>query len=204
MPGNTYKIVVVGSSGVGKTALVQRLVEGSFSDESQPTIGVEFKCYPVLVGDEQVKLNIWDTAGQEKFRSVSKAYFRNAVGAVLVFAINNRDSFDELDNWLNDLHTLSAPNASIIVVGNKCDMDNKRVILNSEAISFADRHAIEYLETSALNDTNVTELFVRLANEIHEKVKNGEIQGNFVKTSQSVLTQKEETEKEQNNIVCGC
>ena len=184
---STYKVVVVGSSGVGKTAIVQRLVDKSFSDDGQPTIGVEFKCFTTKIGDDSVKLNIWDTAGQEKFRSVSKAYFRNAVGAVLVYSLNDRDSFDDLGRWLNDLQSLAAPNCAIFAVGNKLDLKDQRVILSSEAEAFSERHGLEYFEMSALDSTNVEDTFVSLAKAIHEKVKRGDIKGNFQLSTPPVL-----------------
>ena len=133
---NSYKVVVVGSSGVGKTAIVQRLVDGTFCDEGQSTVGVEFKSHTISFDDETMKLSIWDTAGQERFRSVSKAYFRNAVGAILVFSLDDAQSFNELDGWLNDLHALATPNAVITLVGNKQDVAEKTVT-TSEAEEFA-------------------------------------------------------------------
>lgn len=180
---NSYKVVVVGSSGVGKTAIVQRLVDGTFQEESQSTVGVEFKSHNITNDNEIVKLNIWDTAGQERFRSVSKAYFRNAVGAILVFACNDSGSFADLDSWLNDLHTLSTSNAVVVLVGNKSDLAEGRQVSVAEAETFAARHGMIYLETSARDGTNVSEAFVRLAKQISERVKKGEIQGQFTAPS---------------------
>jgi small GTP-binding protein len=175
-PDASYKIVVVGASGVGKTALVQRLVDDTFCSTVGPTIGVEFKCYRVTCGDEIVKLNIWDTAGQEKFKSVAKAYFREAVGGALVFAFDDHQSFDDLGTWLTDLQTLCTPNALILLIGNKSDLTDARVIPASHAETFAARHGLDYFETSALSAHNVVEAFVRLAAALHERVKRGEIQ----------------------------
>lgn len=174
----SYKIVVVGSTGVGKTAIVQRLVDGTFQNEGQSTVGVEFKSFTVKIDEQSIKLNIWDTAGQERFRSVSKAYFRNAVGAILTFGVNDSQSFNDLDAWLTDLHALSTPNAVILLVGNKADLPDRQ-ITDSEAQGYAQRHALEYLETSALDGTNINEVFVRLARSINDKIKKGEISGSF-------------------------
>jgi small GTP-binding protein len=183
-----YKVVVVGSSGVGKTAMVQRLVDGVFVGDGQPTIGVEFKCFECQAGPETVKLNICDTAGQERFRSVSRAYFRNAVGAVLVYSLTDRGSFDELDGWLNDINTLCSANASVVVVGNKADLRDDRAVADSEAKAFARRHAIAtYIERSALEATNIAEVFVRLATSIHAKVLNNDIRGSFMAATPPVL-----------------
>ena len=184
---STYKTVVVGASGVGKTAIVQRLVDKTFSDESQPTIGVEFKCFETKSGNDSIKLNIWDTAGQEKFRAVSKAYFRNAVGAVLVFSLTDKQSFEDLDAWMNDIHALCASNAVVLVVGNKSDLRDERCVSESDAQSFAERHGIEYIETSALDGANVSETFVRLAHSVHERAKKGDIRGNFTGNSGNII-----------------
>ena len=185
---STYKVVVVGASGVGKTAIVQRLVDKTFLEEGQPTIGVELKCFQTKCGDDNIKLNIWDTAGQEKFRAVSKAYFRNAVGAVLVFALNDRQSFEDVESWMNDVNTLCSTNAKVLVVGNKADLKDDRCVGEADASSFAERHGFDYLETSALDGANIEETFLRLARGIHEKVKKGEIRGNFTTNSPPLVT----------------
>ena len=169
----TFKIVVVGSSGVGKSAIVQRLVDGTFREEGQSTVGVEFKPFIIPVDDQNVKLQIWDTAGQERFKSVSKAYFRNAVGAVLVYDISNDASFEDLSNWLNDLLQLCNPNAYILMVGTKADLEEQRKVGVQQAKDFAEQHHLEYLETSALSGSNVTEAFTRLAYGVANRVNNG-------------------------------
>jgi small GTP-binding protein len=173
---STFKIVVLGSSGVGKSAIVRRLVDGTFSEESQSTVGVEFKPFVIPVNDQSVKLQIWDTAGQERFKSVSRAYFRNAVGAVLVYDITTESSFDDLGNWLNDLQQLCNPNAYILLVGNKTDLESERRVGIEQARDFAEKHKLDYLETSARSGANVTESFTRLAFAVAKKVSSGQIQ----------------------------
>lgn len=200
---STYKVVVVGASGVGKTAIVQRLVDQTFLEEGQPTIGVELKCFQTKCGDDAIKLNIWDTAGQEKFRAVSKAYFRNAVGAVLVFALNDRQSFDDIESWMNDVHTLCATNAMVLVVGNKADLKQERCVSESDAAAFAERHSIDYLETSALDGANIEETFVRLAKGIHDKVKKNEIRGSFQNNVAPLVTTAT-TRKQEEKDYGGC
>ena len=186
----TYKVVLLGSTFVGKTAIVERLINDDFTGDNETTIGVEFRTFPVQVGDVEVKLNIWDTAGQEKFRSVSKAYFRNALGAILVFSLTDQKSFDALDDWLNDLQSLCAPNASIMLFGNKLDLKDERVISQEEANLFASRHDLEYIETSAFDSTNIKDSFTRLASQIYEKVSKGEIQSTFQTSSPPVVLNK--------------
>jgi small GTP-binding protein len=173
---NTFKIVVVGSSGVGKSAIVQRLVDETFREETRSTVGVEFKPIIIPVGDQTVKLQIWDTAGQERFRSVSRAYFRNAVGGVLVFDIASDSSFDDLDEWLHDLQQLANPNAYIMLVGNKSDLEAERRVGAQQARDFAEKHKLDYIETSALTGANVTEAFTRLAFAVAKMVASGQIQ----------------------------
>ena len=101
-----FKIIVIGATGVGKTSIVNRLINKNFEIETQSTIGVEFKTYFIDVEGEKIKLQIWDTAGQERFRSVSRGYFRNAVGALVVFDLTSRESFDKVSSWLEDLQKL--------------------------------------------------------------------------------------------------
>ena len=180
LPTTNYKVVVVGASGVGKTSIVQRLVDGTYTNEGQSTVGVEFKTYTVTTDSETAKFSIWDTAGQERFRSVSKAYFRGASGAVLCFSIDNQSSFGELDGWLNDLQSLAAPNAGILMIGNKADLASERQVTQEEAQDFASRHGLEYIETSAKDGKNVSEAFVRLAKTLAEKVKQGKLSPAFV------------------------
>jgi small GTP-binding protein len=170
-----YKIVVVGASTVGKSSIVQRLVQGTFTEDGTTTCGAEFYTYTCPVNSENVKLQIWDTAGQERFRSISKSYFRNAVGAVLVYDIANLESFDQLGDWLNDLQTLAAPNAYIMLVGNKSDLEKSRQVGADLVQQFAERHHLEVVETSALSGKNVKEAFARMALEVSTRVSTGNI-----------------------------
>jgi small GTP-binding protein len=165
----SFKFIIIGSSGVGKTAILKRLVEDAFSSDSQSTIGVEFDSTLIEVDGQQVKLQIWDTAGQERFRSIAKAYFRNAVGVLLVFDICERKTFDEVNAWLNDVHALCDPTAVVILIGNKADLQENRVVTLAEAEQFAEHHQLAYIETSALAGSNVREAFVRAATQIYRK-----------------------------------
>jgi small GTP-binding protein len=159
----SYKFIIVGSSGVGKTSILKRLVEDSFTDDSLATIGVEFESTVIMVEEQKVKLQIWDTAGQERFRSIAKAYYRNAVGVIVVYDLTDRKSFDELSGWFTDIHTLCDANAVIQLIGNKSDLAGNRVVTVSEAESFAEHHRIQYLETSAKMGANIGEAFVKVA-----------------------------------------
>jgi small GTP-binding protein len=159
--------------------MLLRLVDGVFDSETQPTIGIEYRPHSVCVDGETIRLNIWDTAGQERFRSISRSYFRAAIGAILVFALNDADSFEELGKWINDLHSFASPNAAVLLVGNKSDRVDARQVTAAEAEAFAERHGIAYLEASALDGRNISEAFLRLTKEIRDRVKRGEIKGDF-------------------------
>lgn len=165
----TFKFIVIGSSGVGKTAILKRLVDDVFTSESQSTIGVEFLATTIEVEGQSVKLQIWDTAGQERFRSIAKAYFRSAIGVILVFDLTDRKSFDDLNQWLNDIHALCDPNAVVTLIGNKLDLAEQRSITSGEAESFAQLHQLTYFETSALGGDNIQEAFHRTAATILRK-----------------------------------
>jgi small GTP-binding protein len=158
-----YKYIIVGSSGVGKTAILKRLVDDSFSDESTSTIGVEFESTVIHVDGRKVKLQIWDTAGQERFRSIGKAYYRNAIGVIIVYDLTDRRSFDDLSQWMADIHTLCDANAVIQLIGNKSDLAERRAISLKEAEDFANSHRIQYIETSAKMGANVRETFTQVA-----------------------------------------
>jgi small GTP-binding protein len=170
-----FKIVIVGASAVGKSSLVQRLVQGTFTEEGTTTCGADFYTYSCPVENDSVRLQIWDTAGQERFRSISKSYFRNAAGAILVYDITSMSSFDELADWLNDLQNLALPNAYILLVGNKADLEAQREVGAHLIRDFSERHRLEPIETSALSGKGVKEAFTRLAFEIFSRVKTNQI-----------------------------
>jgi small GTP-binding protein len=203
MPAPTYKIVVVGASSVGKSSIVQRLVQGTFTDDGTSTCGADFYTYSCPVNNETVKLQIWDTAGQERFRSISKSYFRNAVGAVLVYDITNMSSFDQLAEWLNDLQTLSAPNAHILLVGNKADLEKDRQVGSDLVKSFSDQHHLETIETSALSGKNIKEAFVRMAFEVSTKVANGTISMGSAPSKHAATAQLTEGDGKPKKKCCG-
>ena len=170
-----YKVIVVGESSTGKTTIIQRLVQGTFREEAQSTVGVEFKSFVCTVDGKQRKLQIWDTAGQERFRAVAKSYFRNAVGAFLVFDVCSRGSFDALTEWLNDIQSLSHPNSVIVLIGNKIDLVDQRCVSQSEAQSYADRNNLIYIETSARSGVGIADAFIRITREITLRIEAGQL-----------------------------
>lgn len=197
---NNFKVVLVGSSGVGKTATIYRVVENAFVEDLPSTVGVDYKSYAVDVDGETVTFNLWDTAGQERFRSVSKAYFRNAVGGIIIFSTTDEQSFADIDGWLSDFHALSAPNSATVLVGNKVDLTAERAVTSAEAEAYAQRHNMDYIETSAKDGTGVSDVFYRIAKLIKERIQKGDIQP--PQPPQGRITQPVETREV--NQGCSC
>ena len=160
-----FKIVLAGASGVGKSAIVNQLVNYDFKEQANPTIGVEFKSYLLLADCEDTTLLLWDTAGAIHYRSVAKAYFKRAVGAIIVFDLTQKVTFDELDEWIDALNEKCAPNVFKILVGNKGDLIDSREVSDDEISDFARQHNLEYVETSAKTGSNIEQVFARVSQE---------------------------------------
>ena len=154
-----FKIVLVGESGVGKTNLLSRFSRNEFNLESKATIGVEFDTKRIEHEGEIIKAQIWDTAGQERFRAITSAYYKGAMGALLVYDISKRSSFQMLDRWVNEIKAHTEPDLNIIMVGNKSDLENLREVTKEEAINYAKENKMPFFEASALTSSNVEEVF---------------------------------------------
>ncbi|CAI6098615.1 unnamed protein product [Clonostachys chloroleuca] len=194
------KLVCIGDSGCGKSSLTIRLCEGRFSPHHDVTIGVEFGSRIVPVGpphtqpsasaseglpepprdtpQKHMKLSLWDTAGQETYKSVTRSYFRGASGALLVFDLSRRQTFQHVTDWLNDLRQIAEPDIVVILVGNKADLarqeKNEREVTREEAEEWAKRNGVmEYVETSAKSGENVEKAFMRVAERIYQNIQAG-------------------------------
>eukprot|EP01121_Diplochlamys_sp_Union-15-3_P012539 TRINITY_DN3769_c0_g2_i1.p1 TRINITY_DN3769_c0_g2~~TRINITY_DN3769_c0_g2_i1.p1 ORF type:complete len:216 (-),score=33.64 TRINITY_DN3769_c0_g2_i1:47-649(-) len=166
-----FKYVIVGDTAVGKSCLLLQFTDKRFQPQHDLTIGVEFGSRTISINSKPVKLQIWDTAGQEKFRSITRSYYRGAYGALLVYDITRRETFDHVASWLDDCRKCSTPNIVIILIGNKCDLETGRQVSHEEGQEFARRHGLFFLETSAKTAQNVDEAFIKSANQIFEKVE---------------------------------
>eukprot|EP01098_Paradermamoeba_levis_P005912 TRINITY_DN2460_c0_g3_i2.p1 TRINITY_DN2460_c0_g3~~TRINITY_DN2460_c0_g3_i2.p1 ORF type:complete len:307 (-),score=86.71 TRINITY_DN2460_c0_g3_i2:145-1065(-) len=154
-----FKYIIIGDSGVGKSCLLLQFTDRRFQPAHDLTIGVEFGARVITIEGKQIKLQIWDTAGQENFRSITRSYYRGAAGALLVYDISRRDSFNRLASWLQDARQHSNPNMTIMLIGNKSDMEEKRAVSIEEGEQFARENGLIFLETSAKTDTNVEEVW---------------------------------------------
>ena len=157
-----FKVLLLGNSDVGKSSLLLRYVDSVWNDAFVPTIGVDFKVKTLNINDKKIKMQIWDTAGQERFRTVVATYFRGAHGILLLYDVTNKDSFKNLENWLIEIEKNAQEKVLKILIGNKCDLNDDREITTEEGKAFALRNGMEFMETSAKMNTNVTEAFETL------------------------------------------
>jgi small GTP-binding protein len=156
------KLLLLGDSGVGKSALMMRFAEDAFKGTFISTVGIDFKMKTVNIGGKRVKIQIWDTAGQERFRTITKTYYRGAQGYVLVFDITAKDSFDHVKYWLGEIKKNGNDFVPKVLVGNKSDLEDKRMVSKDECQKFAEEKGIPFVEASAKDGNNVQELFITL------------------------------------------
>uniref|UniRef100_A0AC35U807 Ras-related protein Rab-3 n=1 Tax=Rhabditophanes sp. KR3021 TaxID=114890 RepID=A0AC35U807_9BILA len=165
-----FKLLIIGNSSVGKTSFLFRYCDDSFTSAFVSTVGIDFKVKTVFRGDKRVKLQIWDTAGQERYRTITTAYYRGAMGFILMYDITNEESFNSVQDWCTQIKTYSWENAQVVLVGNKCDMDDERVVSYERGRQLADQLGLEFFETSAKENINVKAVFEKLVEIICNKM----------------------------------
>jgi Ras-related protein Rab-11A len=193
-----FKVVVVGDSGVGKTNLIKRFVSNEFKSDSKATVGVEFLSKNFIINGEIFKIEIWDTAGQERYKSITTAYYKGAKGAMIVYDVTNQTSFDNVDKWYNEIKEKASKNINLIVIGNKNDLIDKKIINSESSIEKAKSFGIAIMETSALSASNVKEAFYLILKEMYKSVKSmindgdkkENVQGNGVQLNTTEKTKK--------------
>lgn len=165
-----YKVVIIGDSGVGKSNLLTRWTRNEFNLESKSTIGVEFTTRTIQIEGKNIKVQIVDTAGQERFQAITSIYYRGAVGALVVYDITKYTSFKNTEKWLRELHNNTNENICVMLVGNKMDLANLREVSADEAKGFAQARGLSFIETSALDNTNIELCFQTILHEIYHKL----------------------------------
>ncbi|XP_019159358.1 PREDICTED: ras-related protein RABA1f [Ipomoea nil] len=165
-----FKVVLIGDSGVGKSNLLSRFTRNEFSLESKSTIGVEFATRSIRVDEKVVKAQIWDTAGQERYRAITSAYYRGAVGALLVYDVTRHVTFENVERWLKELRDHTDSSIVIMLVGNKADLRHLRAVSTDDAKAFAERETTFFMETSALESMNVEDAFTEVLTQIYHVV----------------------------------
>ncbi|CAD8088843.1 unnamed protein product [Paramecium sonneborni] len=165
-----FKIVLIGDSGVGKTNILKRFINNEFQLESKPTIGVEFATKTIQQSGKAVKCQIWDTAGQERYRAITHAYYRGAVGAFICYDVTREATFKNTEKWLAELKDHADGNIVIIMIGNKIDAIDQRTVRTDEAQNYCEQQKIGFIETSALDGTNIDLAFNKIVENIFNTI----------------------------------
>ena len=163
-----FKIVLIGDASVGKTNILSKYLYDEFDPNSKSTVGVEFATKNFTIDNNIVKAQIWDTAGQERYRSITSAYYKGAKGCLLVYDITRKPTFETIDKWISELKSTSESNITIILVGNKCDLENERKVTKEEGEEKAKFYNMAFIETSALNGTNLEKAFDELIKDVYK------------------------------------
>ncbi|XP_078388622.1 ras-related protein Rab-8B-like [Cetorhinus maximus] len=161
-----FKLLLIGDSGVGKTCLLFRFSDDAFNATFIATIGIDFKVKTVELDGKKIKLQIWDTAGHERFRTITSAYYRGAMGIMLVYDITQEKSFDNVRNWIRDIEEHAPTDVERVILGNKCDVNQKRQVPKERGEKLAIDYGIKFFETSAKSSLNVEEAFITLTRDI--------------------------------------
>ena len=165
------KVVVVGDSGVGKTNLIKRFASDTFSYDSKATVGVEFISKSYIINKKVFKIEIWDTAGQERYKAITSAYYKGAKGCLIVYDTTSQLTFNNIDKWMSEIREKALTNIKVMIVGNKIDLKDKRIIPIEEAMKKSQELQAPIMETSAYDATNVKEAFYDLIREMYKEVK---------------------------------
>ena len=166
-----FKILLIGDSGVGKSSLILRFVDDTYTDSFTTTIGVDFKVKIVTVGDKTIKLQIWDTAGQDRFRTITSSYYRGAHGIIVVYDIADYSSYCNVQQWIQEIGRYASDDVNKFIVGNKSDLpDDQRQIKFETAKEYADSIHVPFIETSTKLSVNVDHLFMDFAEQIQRRV----------------------------------
>eukprot|EP01147_Barroeca_monosierra_P008036 gene8036-10067_t len=167
-----FKLLLIGESGVGKTCLLFRFSDDAFNASFISTIGIDFKIRTIELEDKKIKLQIWDTAGQERFRTITTAYYRGAMGIMIVYDITSAKSFENVKNWIKNIEENASEDVELMLLGNKCDMEDSRVVSKEQGEKLALEYGIPFMETSAKANINVEDAFFQLAKNIKKKMDN--------------------------------
>jgi len=166
-----FKIVLIGDSSVGKTNIMNKYLKNIFKEDSRATVGVEFGSKQFIIDNHKIKAQIWDTAGQERYRSITNAYYKGAKGAFIVYDITRKETFESVDRWLSDLVSSCDKNLTIILIGNKNDLEDQRQVSKEQGEEKAKTFQLAFLETSALSGENLEKGFNMLITEVYQKNK---------------------------------
>ena len=163
-----FKMILIGDSGVGKTNILNRYINDTFSETTKSTVGVELGTKVEEYNNTKIKVQIWDTAGQERYRSITNAYYKGAKGSLLVYDITNPKTFENIDRWLSDLKVNGDENISVVLLGNKSDLESDRKVSTQQGKEKAEFYKLAFMETSALNGNNIEKAFSELITDVYK------------------------------------
>ena len=164
-----FKLFLIGDSGVGKTCILKRFSDHDFNSAFISTVAIDLKVRTVEIGDKIIQLQIWDTPGQERFRTITAAYYRGAMGFMLVYDVTSEKSFENIRNWIGHIEENASADVEMMLLGNKCDLEESRVVTKERGQALAAKHGIKFFETSAKFGLNVEDVFLTLARDIKDK-----------------------------------
>lgn len=164
-----FKLLLIGNSGVGKSCILMRYADNSFTENFFNTIGVDFKIKTINLNDQVIKMQIWDTAGQDRFRTLTSSYYRGAHGIIIVYDVTSKDSFDNVRQWMQEIEKFASENVNKLLIGNKSDLEEQREVSYDEGVELAKKYDIPFLEVSAKNSTHVDDTFTTMASEIQAR-----------------------------------
>ena len=167
-----FKYIIIGDSFVGKSKILLRYTNNSYNENFVITIGAEFGAKTINIDGQEIRIQIWDTAGMENFKSITRSYYKNSICALIVYDISNKDSFKNVLNWIEDCKVFSPKNILLVLIGNKCDLEEKRQVSKEEGKKVAEENNMIFFETSAKDNINIDETFLKSAQKILENIKN--------------------------------
>ena len=197
-----FRYIIVGDMGVGKSCLLLQFTENKFRQKHELTIGVEFGGKIIDINNKKIKIQIWDTAGQEAFQAITRSYYKGAIGALLVYDITRKDTFSHITKWLEVVKSYSAKKICIILIGNKIDLENKRQVSKENGENFAKKNGILFLETSAKTAERVNDAFITSAQVILEGIKLTGIDPTF--PSQNIKIDEDDEDDIKTKKKCNC
>ena len=197
-----FKILLIGNSGVGKSSLLLRFSDDTFTGNFMPTIGVDFKIRTLEVDGKTIKLQIWDTAGQERFKTITSSYYKGAHGIIVVYDVTDKESYKNIDTWMNEIDKHASDNVSKILWGNKCDLEDSRKVSTDEGKELADQYNIRFIESSAKDNSNVEEAFTLMTKEIKSRVVHTETKTKPAQTRKRLNAQNKTLNKKKDKNCC--
>ena len=192
------KVILIGDSAVGKTNIMSKYLKNQFMEDSKATVGVEFGSKLFNINGHNIKAQIWDTAGQEKYKAITGAYYKGSKGAFVVYDITKKDTFDSVDKWIHDLKSTGDPKMTIMIIGNKLDLEHKREVLKEQGEEKARSFGCAFLETSAFSGDNIEKGFEMMISEIFKKYGNDSLEDDdfgTVERGEDIKLEKKEIKK---------